>query len=364
MAALPEVRSSLIEIIDQAFVAQADLAPRAHLGASVLGRECERQIWYSFRWAITENQFDGRMLRLFARGQREEEWFASLLKMAGCEVQTHDSQGRQFSFSEPELGGHLAGSLDGIVCGVPEAPKTWHVLECKTHNDKSFQKLCKAGVEKAKPDHFQQMQLYMRWSGLDRALYLAVNKNDDCLYIERIAYDKDRADQLATKAQRIIEAHEPPARLSDDPTWWQCKTCDFAELCHDTALPSVTCRTCLHATPLTGDRADAAWHCAKWNLEVPLEESRKAQPCHRYIPALIPWAAVIDATDAGDVVYEMKDGSHRTFTNGEVQPGYLSTELRHINPAHIGLVEMIKEAFGARVLESVETDISDENIPF
>jgi CRISPR/Cas system-associated exonuclease Cas4 (RecB family) len=366
MAAIPQAEgSSLVDLIDRRFAEQADLTPRAHLGASILGRECERMIWYSFRWIVTENKFDGRMLRLFARGQREEASFAELLRIAGCTVQQEGSDGRQFNFKEEGLGGHLSGSIDGIAQGIPEAPDKWHVLEMKTHNDKSFKKLCEVGVRKAKPEHFDQMQLYMRWTDLDRALYMAVNKNDDSLYFERVAYDKARSEQLVAKAARIIAANEAPARLSEDPSWWQCKFCDFHAVCHGAALPSVNCRTCMHSTPLTGDRVDAPWHCAKWDCEVPLEETRKAQACHRYIPSLISWAAPIDATDSGDVIYEMRDGSGRSFANGEKQPAFTSLELRAIDLAAIGDdgLQNLREQFDGRVVDG-PLEFEEEEIPF
>ena len=48
---------------------------RTHLGASVIGRECGREVWLMFRWAL-DRSWGGRMLRLFARGKREENIFA------------------------------------------------------------------------------------------------------------------------------------------------------------------------------------------------------------------------------------------------------------------------------------------------
>ena len=36
----------------------------AHLGASIIGKDCERALWYDFRW-VTRWAFTGRMLRLF-----------------------------------------------------------------------------------------------------------------------------------------------------------------------------------------------------------------------------------------------------------------------------------------------------------
>ena len=49
-----------------------------HLGASILGRDCPREIWYSFRWVHREKH-EPRMLRLFIRGHLEEPRFIALL---------------------------------------------------------------------------------------------------------------------------------------------------------------------------------------------------------------------------------------------------------------------------------------------
>jgi hypothetical protein len=40
--------------------------------------------------------------------------------------------------------GHFGGSMDAVALGIPEAPKTWHLCEFKTHNAKSFADLQKA----------------------------------------------------------------------------------------------------------------------------------------------------------------------------------------------------------------------------
>ena len=61
--------------------------------------------------------------------------------------------------------------MDSALLGLPEAPKTWHVGEFKTHNQKSFDDLVKRGVEKAKPMHWDQMQAYMGLTGMERALF-------------------------------------------------------------------------------------------------------------------------------------------------------------------------------------------------
>lgn len=332
MAALPNPISPTVAKIFASYEAkQAQEAPRPHLGASMIGRECSRQLWYQFRWCITE-QFEGRMLRLFERGQREEDAFARDLRAAGVEVHTIDPRtGQQFRFSV--IGGHVGGSMDAALHGIIEAPKAWHVGEFKTHNNKSFSTLIAKGVQAAKPEHWAQMQLYMHWSGMERAFYLAVNKDTDALHGERIRYDRKAAEQLEAKAARIVQAQEPPERIHQDPSWYQCKLCPAAKLCHGKALPPPTCRSCLHATPeLDGN---ARWSCALYLRDIPQDKQQAGCDQHRYIPALVTFAEASDACPVNNwVAYRTPDD--RRFINGSPEMGgYLSAELRSADPAII-----------------------------
>lgn len=250
---------------------------RDHLGASMIGKSCSRQIWYSFHWA-TAPTFDGRMYRLFERGHNEEAVFIKNLRDAGIKVLDLDPKtGKQWNFKE--YGGHFAGSLDGIADRTLESSKP-HLLEFKTSSAKAFAKLEKEGVQKAKPEHYAQMQVYMQAMGLERALYLAVNKDNDEIYGERIKYDEAFASSMFAKAKSIIEMPEPPARLSDDPAYYECKFCDHWNICHSDKLPDVNCRTCSHSTPeLTG-----GWSCANYKVDIPSEHQRTGCQTHVFSP--------------------------------------------------------------------------------
>ena len=183
---IPEAVNTIQALIDKHHEAQPEV-PRAHLGASTLGHVCDRWLWLSFRWAV-QPTFPGRILRLFRRGHEEEANIISDLRAIGVDVRKVSSQHRV------DFGSHVSGSLDAIIDkGVPEAPKTKHIAEFKTHSKKSFDALSKDGVEKSKPEHFVQMQVYMAGTGIDRALYLAVCKDDDRIYTERVKLDKEAA---------------------------------------------------------------------------------------------------------------------------------------------------------------------------
>jgi len=64
----------ILEEIDEYCVRAYDGGHRSHLGASLIGRECKRYLWYVFRWCLHEKT-TGRQQRLFNHGHREEARF-------------------------------------------------------------------------------------------------------------------------------------------------------------------------------------------------------------------------------------------------------------------------------------------------
>lgn len=218
----------------------ADRNPRPYMGISMIGHKCPRYLWLMFHWAVRQS-FPGRMLRLFRRGQLEERQIVDDLKRIGCVV-THTGDDQK----EYDFGCWVKGHSDGIIeCGLPEAPKKKHVLECKTHNDKSFNELQKKGVKEAKYLHWAQMQCYMLGEKTDRALYFAVDKDNDQIYTERPHLDRDEAEHLIERAQDIAVDIFMPMGISQDPTWYECKMCPCWDFCHQSHVcREKNCRTC------------------------------------------------------------------------------------------------------------------------
>lgn len=234
-----------------------DDAFRSHLGASGIGKECGRAIWYSYRW-FTRPKFSGRMLRLFNRGHLEEARFIAALLTIGVQIYQQDEHGKQFRISFAE--GHGGGSGDGVGIGIPDLqPGQAALLEFKTHNDKSFQKLKKEGVRGAKFEHFVQMQTYMRRMGLAVALYGAVNKNDDELHLELVYLQSEIGDQFIDRGSKIVYMKQAPSKINESPGWFNCSWCDHKPVCHLKAKPDVNCRTCTHSEP----REDGQWYCTQ-----------------------------------------------------------------------------------------------------
>jgi len=276
---------------------------RTYLGGSILGTECERELWYAFRWCSFPD-FSGRSYRLFETGDAEEPRLVRDLRAIGVEVYDVDPDTDE-QFGVSAIGGHVKGHLDGIALGILEAPKTWHVLEFKTHGEKSYKELEKKGVKESKPVHYAQMMLYMGLMKLTRALYLAKNKNTEEIYGERIRFDADEFARLKAKAKRIVEASHPPERISNRQDSFACRFCDANELCWNTntekavALSEVSCRSCCHATPETDEsdkrNVNGRWTCNRHNRDLTKQDQMNACDDHLLLPDLIPFAAPVDA---------------------------------------------------------------------
>ena len=282
--------------------------------------------------------FDGRILRLFRRGQNEEATFVDDLRLIGVTVHEVDPDtGEQFRILD--CNGHFGGSLDGKARGIPDAPKTEHVLEFKTHGEKSFKDVQAKGVKESKPMHYAQMQAYMLKSGLDRALYGAVNKNTDEYYFERVKLDRPFAKNLLKKAGRIIDSYSAPDKISDNPTWFECKSfCNFYDVCHGKQIATPTCRSCMYASPV----AEGKWQCTLNETELSYEAQLEGCGKHRYLPDMLANVAkyddaVVDSKTGELAVHYEADGI--PFMNSTKQKfGYTSLELYSLKGVNFSLL--------------------------
>jgi hypothetical protein len=245
--------------------------PRTHLGASVIADDCNAKIWGGFRW-LKQEQFSGRMNRLFDRGHLEESRFVRYLKAMGFEIKEFDENGEQFGLKG--CNGHFGGSLDGMA----KAPTRYELptdlvllLEFKTHGENSFTKLAGKkphytsnetrtggeGMRNSKPMHYGQMCAYGRAYSLNYGLYVAVDKDTDEWFFDIIPLDWNYADDLFRKADGIIRAQEQPQKISMTETFFKCKMCHLSGICFRGELPEKNCRSCVWAKPIE----DGQWKC-------------------------------------------------------------------------------------------------------
>lgn len=223
------------------------LGKSIRLGISQIGESCDRKIFYKFYWCSSP-KISARIKRLFGRGTNEEPIVIKDLESIGVIV--HSMQDVVFAGY-----GHIKGKIDGIAENVPDAPKTPHLLEIKTMNNKNFGKFTeKNGVEKKFPEYYAQIQVYMYLKKLKRALFIGVNKNTDERYYERIPVNNNFAKELLNKAQDIIFSDFLPHKFES----FKCRWCEYKEICMEGKPVEKNCRTCKFAAI----HDEGQWQCA------------------------------------------------------------------------------------------------------
>jgi hypothetical protein len=258
--------------IKDAYDTKVSSGRRSHYGFSGagggLGERCERALWLRWRWqnrdkfayvapdATPRDRIkSAAMHRLVNRGHLEEARFLAMLEMIGVQVDDPtEGQERVALFN-----GHAGSALDAVLHNVPCAPGETVLGEFKTSNDKNFMSLVKDGCRVSKAAHYVQMQLCMAVRGIHKCLYMVVNKNNDELYTEMVDYNEPFATKEIALIEKIVFDNAPGAKISNDPTWFSCKSCDCHSICQTkTYTPERTCRGCVAGAP---DTQSDGWRC-------------------------------------------------------------------------------------------------------
>lgn len=251
---------------------------REYLGFSGVNDECQRKPWLAWRWANTDAEIPARVYRLFRRGDYEETVLLEELKAAGVRVVSTQAEVEHFT-------GHARGHTDGILENVPDAPKTPHLLEVKTMASSYFSKFKKQvdliGFEMALADYSKsywgQIHLYMGYLNLTRCLYVITNKDNEERIYARVRFDKAVFDALNAKVLDLLSSETPPEGISQNPTFFKCKYCDFSDYCHKGSPPSRTCRSCANVEL----HDNGVWLCGVQNGK-PLNKNEQLKGCQLY----------------------------------------------------------------------------------
>jgi hypothetical protein len=334
-------RNQTIADIDNALEFKKKLeSPRHYLGMSEIGDECYRKLFYSYRNAKTR-VWGAKGVRAVEDGFMQEAVMAERLRMLPyITLHTVDPDDPKNQIGFEALLGHLRGHCDGIIKGIIEAPKTWHIWEHKSVNDKKFDELEKLIDEKGEKDaliewdviYYAQAQLYMHFAKLTRHFLTVTSpggrRNTSC----RTEYSQSYAEMLIAKGQSIIfDNWVLPPRMSDKREFYKCKWCHFLEICHDGDIPAVHCKTCRYRKSVN----EGLNLCEL--KECNIEESLLHVGCpeHIFNPAMIQGAKLIEHKP--DYASYIIPGSDLKFANTsltgfpDVEDGisafYTSTEL-------------------------------------
>lgn len=218
--------------------------PRKYLGASVIGKDCERMIQFKIlRTPKTNDEMSGRALTIFRVGHVLEDVMAEMFNRSGYTLHVLvDGTNKQHGWSA--LDDRFKGHVDGIFSAVPgkfgmfSVPAIW---ECKTLNNRNFRMIQRKGLKgfdipwMGGRTYFKQVQLNMFCMRLHNpTVFTAMNKDTQELYHELIPFDPAMGRNLFDKAKRILQycdAGEWLPRVAKASTSEKCKYCDWKTQC-------------------------------------------------------------------------------------------------------------------------------------
>lgn len=306
--------------VDAHCVSIYDDGHREHLGASILGDPCSRKLWYMFRW-VKHTVHKANLYRLWNRGHLEESRILAWLRGVGFMIDEYDPTSRlyvnddgtyiiatldeavdaswrdvsydlfevkraiQTGVKRKQLrvsfcGGHAGGSCDGIAWLPPQYEYDEPILlEFKTANKTSFAQLEKEGLRLNKPQHFAQMNIYAKSvlaAPINLGLYICVCKDNDQIYYEFVKLSPAVADSYEQKAYTVINASKPPPKISELAGSFNCRFCDFSQVCHFGQAYDKNCRACSHATPYD----NKVWFCSMHHKQ--LDSNTIARGCDSF----------------------------------------------------------------------------------
>lgn len=307
-----------LKAADEALVAKAaQEKPRAYLGMSGVGGSCPRKLWYEFR-KVGREIFDAATLKRFEDGHRTESLIIERLRLLrGIVLIDRREDGNQIGYTD--LDGHFRGHLDGDISGILQAPQTPHVLEVKCCSEKKFNELKKAvnelgekqALRKWNSVYYTQGMLYCHYHNRTRHYMVVATPGGRDWMGVRTNYDAAHAIQAIAKAKRIIQSNEPLDRISNDPSYFECRYCFFSGVCHKGDMPDRGCRTCLHSSPVE----NGEWHCDRWGKRLSLDEQIAGCSAHLFLPKMVP-GDVLSSTD-NSVTYRLHTGV--TWCDSEVK---------------------------------------------
>jgi hypothetical protein len=214
-------KNKLTKLIEKSQLMMVD-EKRDYIGASSIGSDCLRQIWYQYQ-GVEGEAVATRVRRIWAVGKILEGLILDWLEDAGVEIARtwYDLQADDMPYFQ--------GHVDSVWTknGEPVA-----IVEIKTAKDASFKIFDKKGVKVWNPQYYAQIQSYMGMSGIFSTYILALNKDNSDLSDEMVLFDEVFYEKLKQKAAMIHRATVEPPRVNGSPLWFQCKMCRYNKVCH------------------------------------------------------------------------------------------------------------------------------------
>jgi len=206
----------LKELINQFYSDRQKDRAQHHFYISDAGK-CGRAVFFKFKKAPRE-EMEPRVLRLFDHGDSIHRLIMKpLLSIRDIHVVASE-----VNIPPKEI---ISGRADAVISDG----KTLYVVDIKGINGIIFNNL-----KKPKPDHIDQIQLYLHFLKQKKGILLYVNKDTQELKEFIIDYSQERVKFLLkglSELKKKIDSNIIPPRLPDWPENWQCRYCPFKEIC-------------------------------------------------------------------------------------------------------------------------------------
>ncbi len=206
----------LKELIDQFYLDRKKDKEQEHFYISEAGK-CPRQIFFKFKNA-PRKEMEANILRLFDHGDHMHQLIMKpLLSTREVRVVT-----AEVDIPPQEL---LRGRADAIISDGKEL----YVLDIKSMNSAIFRNLTEP-----KEENVNQVQLYLHYFKIPKGILLYVDKDKLDLKEFMVNYDKTLAEKILkdlTELKKQIDFNIIPSRIPNYPNNWQCRYCQFKEIC-------------------------------------------------------------------------------------------------------------------------------------
>ncbi|MFH1582561.1 MAG: PD-(D/E)XK nuclease family protein [bacterium] len=207
---------NLSNLIDKFYLDKQRDREQQHFYITDAGR-CARSLFFKFKNA-PKKDMEPNILRLFDHGNHMHQLIMKpLLSMREVHVVASE-----VNIPPQEI---ISGRADAIISDG----KNLYVLDIKSMNSMLFEKMTEP-----KEENVDQLQLYLHYFKVPKGILLYVNKNTLALKEYIVDYDKKRVLGLLKyleQTKKKIDSNIVPDRLESYPDDWQCRYCQFKELC-------------------------------------------------------------------------------------------------------------------------------------
>lgn len=211
---------------------------KGKLRLSAAGK-CPRSLSYAYHgFERKGKEKDSRSCVVFFQGDMVEAMVVQLARLSGCALLGVGTN--QIGVRLDINGISVPGHPDGFVLVSNDAGASIGLLEVKSMSSYSYERFEKGEIDEG---YQAQIQMYLKTSGCNWCVLVAVNKDSGVMNERKIDYDPELASKTEDNLRKVLLS--TPESLPDAPSThdcdekgvypWMCLYCSFWGVCRPTA---------------------------------------------------------------------------------------------------------------------------------